>query len=182
LGAARLVGVAGEVEPIRAFVALGSNLGDRAANLNAAIERLLEAGVDVVRVSRFYENPAVGGPAGSPDFLNAVAEVRTTLEPHALLDRLLAVEAELGRVRTVRWAPRTIDLDIILYADRVIQSPRLTVPHPQMHLREFVLAPLAEIAPEAVHPVLKATAREMLDELKSNARPGLPNPTLSPKQ
>ena len=119
-------------------------------------------GVRVLRVSSLLENPAVGGPAGSPDFLNAVAEVETDLEAHGLLDVLLAVEGDMGRVRTVKWGPRVIDLDIVLYGDEVIRSPRLTVPHPEMHSRGFVLGPLAEIAPGVVHPGVGKTAREML--------------------
>ena len=112
----------------------------------AALVKLEGAGVRVVRASSFLENAAVGGPEGSPDFLNAVAEVETSLDADALLGRLLAVEAEMGRVRTVKWGPRVIDLDILLYGDEVIESPRLSVPHPEMHLRGFVLGPLVEIA------------------------------------
>ena len=152
-----------EPAPTTAYVALGSNLGDRAAALHDAVARLSAApGVAVTRVSSFLENPAVGGPAGSPPFLNAVAEVRTALAPAALLDRLLEVERAMGRERRERWGPRTIDLDLVLFGDAVIDLPDLTVPHPRMHERAFVLEPLAEIAPDAVHPVLKRTAHELV--------------------
>src|SRR3954449_5298876 len=102
---------------MRAYIGLGSNLGDREGNIRSALARLPGGGVRVVRVSSLMENPAVGGPAGSPDFLNGVVEVETSLDPHALLDRLLWVEGEMGRVRTVKWGPRVIDLDILLYGD-----------------------------------------------------------------
>src|SRR5436305_3817206 len=133
---------------------MGANLGDRAANLRDAVARLAGTpGVRVAAVSSFYDNPAVGGPAGSPAFLNAVAAVEATLSPHALLARLLEIEREMGRERREKWGPRPIDLDLVLYADRVIHDPGLAVPHPLMHERRFVLEPLAEIAPGAIHPV-----------------------------
>jgi len=154
---------------MRAHIALGSNLGEREGNIRSALARMGGKGVRVVRVSSMLENAAVGGPVGSPDFVNAVAEVETSLEAHALLDVLLAVEGEMGRVRTVKWGPRVIDLDIVLYGDRVIDSPRLTVPHPEMHLRRFVLGPLVEIAPEVMHPVLGKTARDLMEAMNPDA-------------
>ena len=146
-----------------AYAALGANLGDRAENLSSAM-KLLDGtdGIRVLRASRFIENPSVGGPADSPPFLNAVAELRTRLPPAELLERFLQVERALGRVRGERWGPRVIDLDLILYGSQIIRSPALTIPHPRMHEREFVLAPLAEVAPGVVHPVLQKSAREML--------------------
>ena len=141
--------------PITAYVALGANLGDRRGNLTRALELLGESpGVRVTNVSAFLENPAVGGPADSPPFLNAVAEVESTLTPRALLARLLEIEHALGRRRREKWDPRLIDLDLILYGDAVIDEPDLRVPHPLMHRRAFVLDPLREIAPHAIHPVL----------------------------
>jgi 2-amino-4-hydroxy-6-hydroxymethyldihydropteridine diphosphokinase len=116
-------------------------------------------------VSTFMENPAVGGPAGAPPFLNAAAEVVTSLPPDMLLARLLEIEQELGRVRREKWGPRPIDLDLLLYGDHVLDIPGLTVPHPLMHQRRFVLAPLAEIAPEALHPVFQWTIEELLEDL-----------------
>lgn len=141
--------------PVLAFIALGANLGDREANLRAALAKLAATpGVHVERVSKLLDNPAIGGPSGSPPFLNAVAAVETALPPHALLGRLLEIEKQMGRVRSERNAPRPIDLDLILYADEVIDTPELTVPHPRMHERRFVMQPLAEIAPDLVHPTL----------------------------
>jgi 2-amino-4-hydroxy-6-hydroxymethyldihydropteridine diphosphokinase len=151
------------VPPATAYIALGANLGDREQNLRAALD-LLNAtpGVRVTRVSSFLENPAVGGPPGSPPFLNAAAELETTLEPRPLLARLLEIERHLGRERREKWGPRPIDLDLLLYADRVIDEPDLKVPHPLMHERRFVLQPLAEIAPGAVHPVLRRPVDALL--------------------
>lgn len=144
-------------------MALGSNLGHREQHIRSALERLQSApATRVIRVSSLLENPAVGGPVDSPDFLNAVAEISTTLAPADLLRRLLEIEHSLGRDRRLKWSPRTIDLDLLLYGDAVINEPSLTVPHARMHERRFVLAPLAEIAPHVVHPVLKKSAAELL--------------------
>jgi len=151
---------------VTAYIALGANLGDRAANLRRALELLRESpGVDVIRVSSLIENPAVGGPANSPAFLNGAAEIRTTLSARALLDRLLEVEKQLGRVRSEKWSPRTIDLDLLLYGSQIINEPGLTVPHPLMHQRRFVLEPLSEIAPNVVHPVFNRTITDLLKSL-----------------
>ena len=148
------------------FVGLGCNLGDRRVNLDAAVSALnRRAGVRVVRVSSYVETQPVGGPPGQRPYLNAAAELDTTLSPDALLDAMQEIESDLGRVRAQRWGPRTIDLDLLLFGDRVIQSERLTVPHPRMHERRFVLAPLAEIAPQAVHPTSGKTIAELLAEL-----------------
>ncbi len=116
------------------------------------------------RVSTFIETEPVGGPPQGP-YINAAAELRTTLSPRALLDVLLDVEDELGRVRTVHWGPRKLDLDLLLYEDQIIDEPRLQVPHRHMHKRQFVLEPLGEIAPDAVHPVLGKSVRELQEEL-----------------
>lgn len=128
----------------RIYLGLGSNLGDRLANLSRAVEELAGRGVRVVRSSRVYETDPVGGPP-QPQYLNAVVEVATDLEPEELLRVCLEVESELGRTRGERWGPRTIDIDLLAYGDREIAEPDLTLPHPRMHEREFVLVPLLEL-------------------------------------
>jgi 2-amino-4-hydroxy-6-hydroxymethyldihydropteridine diphosphokinase len=158
---------------VHCFVGIGSNLGGRAANIAAALEAMRRsAGIEVVRVSRLMEFDAVGGPAGSPAFLNAAAELSTTLGSHALLKRLLEIERELGRERRIKWEPRTIDLDLLLYGQSIISSDELVVPHPLMHERLFVLEPLAEIAPEAMHPALQMTVAGLLEARKMRERQG----------
>ena len=149
----------------RAFVALGSNLGCRQANLRAAIDRLGQLG-HVTAVSGFHATRAVpesGVAATDPDFLNAAAAIETRLDARTLLDGLLEIEAGLGRDRTTTPAgPRTIDLDLLLFGDAVIAEPGLVVPHPHMHRRRFVLEPLTEIAPNVWHPGRRKTAAELL--------------------
>ena len=141
-----------------AYVALGSNLGDRGAHLEAALAALRSTeGIEVVAVSRTFETDPVGPPPQGP-YLNAAARLRTTLSPRALLERLLAIEAERGRERgAVRNAARTLDLDLLFFADLRVDEPGLTLPHPRLHQRPFVLDPLCEIAPDLVHPVLVET-------------------------
>jgi 2-amino-4-hydroxy-6-hydroxymethyldihydropteridine diphosphokinase len=132
----------------RAYVGLGANLGDRARTIRAALERLDRLrGVEVVAVSSLRETDPVGLEE-QPRFLNGAAVLETELPPRALLDALLAVERELGRTREgPRFGPRTIDLDLLLYEDRIVDEPGLTVPHPQLHERRFALEPLAELDP-----------------------------------
>ncbi|HEX5242377.1 MAG TPA: 2-amino-4-hydroxy-6-hydroxymethyldihydropteridine diphosphokinase [Tepidisphaeraceae bacterium] len=152
--------------PVTAYVALGANLGDRAANLRRALELLRKSPrIEVISASSSIENPAVGGPTNSPAFLNGAAEINTTLAPRALLDRLLEIEKQLGRIRSEKWSPRTIDLDLLLYGSQIIDEPGLTVPHPLMHERRFVLEPLAELAPDIVHPVFNRTIADLLKSL-----------------
>ena len=152
------------------YIGLGSNLGDREGNLRDALELMnAEPSITVRRVSSFIDTQPVGGPPQG-SYLNAVAEVETALEPRELLDALQRIERSLGRVRTVRWGPRTIDLDIVLLGDAVVDEPGLEIPHPRMHEREFVLRPLCELAPGALHPRLRKTAAELLAALDSRKR------------
>jgi 2-amino-4-hydroxy-6-hydroxymethyldihydropteridine diphosphokinase len=150
-----------------AYIALGSNLGDRGDYLKRALAALRQdAGIEVTRVSPVYETRPVGGPAGQGAYLNAVAEVRTERTPADLLDVLLTIETSLGRVRKERDGPRTIDLDLLLYGDRIHTDAHLTVPHPRLHERLFVLQPLAQLAPGLMHPVLKRSIADLLAELQ----------------
>lgn len=135
---------------MRAAVALGSNVGDRNAHLDAAVEALTALG-DVVAISSVYETAPVGGPP-QDDYLNAVAVLETDLEPTELLEELFAIEAAHGRERAVRFGPRTLDLDLLLFDDAVIDEPDLSVPHPRMIERRFVLEPLLEVWPDARLP------------------------------
>ena len=149
-----------------AYIALGSNLGDRTANLTAAVNALRNTPhVKVIRESTLLENPAIGGPGDSPPFLNAVAEIHTALPPIQLLHGLFEIEKELGRVRRTKWEPRIIDLDLILYGNQVIQCDELTVPHPLMHQRRFVLEPLAQLCPDFIHPIFQTTISTLLNAL-----------------
>ncbi len=131
---------------MRAFLGLGANLGDRLATLQRAADLLdAEPSIDVVRSSRVYETRPVGGPDDQPDFLNAVLHVETDLPARDLLRTCLSVEDRLGRVRSERWGARTIDIDVLTFADERIEEEDLVVPHPRMHERMFVLAPLLEL-------------------------------------
>ena len=139
--------------PVTAYIALGSNLGVRWQNIERAVKSLRGvAGIEVVKVSSNFDNPSSGGPPDAPRYLNAAAEVRTTLDPLTLIRTLLAIEAEMGRLRVEKNEPRIIDLDVLMYGDQVISTPELTVPHPRMHERAFVLKPLYEVAPHALIP------------------------------
>lgn len=141
------------MEPLfRAFIGLGSNLDDPRSQLLAALDQLAAIpGTRLVAVSSIYQSAPVG-PPDQPDYLNAVAELATSLAPEALLDALQAIETKQGRVRGRRWGERTLDLDLLLYGDQTIESERLVVPHPQMKQRAFVLIPLQEIAPGLSFP------------------------------
>ena len=156
---------------VTAYIALGSNLGDRQSHLGQALALLrAQPGISVGKVSRFHETAPVGGPAGQGNFLNAAAELQIDLPPVPLLQVLLQVEQQLGRVRRERDGPRTIDLDLLLYGDVILDVPGLSVPHPRLHERLFVLVPLAEIAANVVHPVLQRTIGAILEEIKNGSR------------
>lgn len=146
-----------------AYLSLGSNLGDRAANLRAAITQLEVAG-RLITVSSLYETQPVDVP-DQPWFLNCVAAIETDKTPKELLQLALQIEATMGRIRMREKGARNIDIDILLFGDRVVNEPGLKIPHPAMHARRFVLEPLAEIAPGARHSVLDKTSEELLTEL-----------------
>lgn len=150
----------------RAYIALGSNLGDRAAILKAALTTIGQLpGMLLLQRSSFHETAPVGGPPGQGLYLNAAAELETTMDPSALLQTLLNVEQQFGRVRSEKNAPRTLDLDLLMY-DSLCLEAEPTLPHPHMAQREFVLAPLAEIAPEALHPTAGRPIRELLSQVR----------------
>jgi 2-amino-4-hydroxy-6-hydroxymethyldihydropteridine diphosphokinase len=149
-----------------AYIALGANLGDREKNLREALRWIDETPrVRLLNVSSFLDNPSVGGPQDAPPYLNAAVEIETSLEPHALMRRLLKIEKAMGRVRSERNAPRPIDLDLLLYGDQVIDTPDLVLPHPRMHERRFVLEPLAELAGEVIHPTARIPIAELLRKI-----------------
>jgi len=146
-----------------AYLSLGSNLGDRAAHLRAALAQLETAG-RLLAVSALYETQPVEVP-DQPWFLNCVAAIETGKTPRELLKFALSIEEAMGRLRLRKKGPRIIDVDVLLFGDRVVEEPGMKIPHPGMHQRRFVLEPLVEIAPEARHPVLGKTARELLAAL-----------------
>ncbi len=159
-----------------AYIGMGGNVGDRERTLRDALARMdaLE-GVRVRRVSSMINTAPVGGPPGQNDYLNAVAEIETDLSPEALREALRSVEAALGRdrPRETRWGSRTCDLDILLVGDVVMDTDELTIPHARMHQRFFVLRPLAEVAPDVVHPVLHRTIADLLADLERTGEPPL---------
>jgi 2-amino-4-hydroxy-6-hydroxymethyldihydropteridine diphosphokinase len=147
-----------------AYLSLGSNLGNREENLREAMS-LLKALGTIAAVSSFYETEPVEVEGLQPWFLNVVVALETELTPHGLLAGALEIEREMGRQRTSRRAPRTIDIDIVMFGDTIVNAPGLVIPHPGMQHRRFVLEPLAEIAPQAEHPVLHKIAADLLREL-----------------
>ncbi|MBN1140832.1 MAG: 2-amino-4-hydroxy-6-hydroxymethyldihydropteridine diphosphokinase [Deltaproteobacteria bacterium] len=152
------------------LLALGSNLGDRRAALSGARGALERNGEILVRAwSRIFETAPQGGAPDQPRYFNAVLAVATPLSPEQLLARCQAVEREFGRERRERWGPRTLDIDILAFGDRISETPALILPHPRLHLRSFVLLPLLEVTPEWRHPRLGKTVRRMVAELPETA-------------
>jgi 2-amino-4-hydroxy-6-hydroxymethyldihydropteridine diphosphokinase len=155
----------------RIYLSLGSNIGDREANLRKALERLESLDVHVLRASRIYETEPVDY-VEQAWFLNQVVEAETALFPMQLLTRIARIERELGRTRTVPKGPRTLDIDILFYAEALVHTARLEIPHPRIAERRFVLLPLAELAPDLRHPVTRLSVRQMLEKAPTaNVRP-----------
>lgn len=154
----------------RCYIGLGSNIGDRRGALESALARLQgQAAIEITAVSSAWETSPVG-PVAQADFLNAAAELRTSLEPRGLLEALLAAESDHGRQRRRRWGPRSLDLDLLLVGGRRLEEPGLTIPHPRLASRRFVLVPLLEIAPGLVHPVSGERLADVLADLESGER------------
>lgn len=150
----------------RVFISIGSNIGDREENCREAARLIAISGrAEVVRRSRLYETEP-WGVKEQPPFVNSVVEVATELSPGGLLSLLKSIEAGMGRTPSPRWGERVIDLDILFYGSEVVSEEGLVVPHPRLHERAFVLVPLAEIAPDLIHPVMKISVRDMLNGLK----------------
>ena len=150
----------------RAYLSIGSNIGDKEVYLNQAIDELYnDDNCRVTAVSNFIETEPYG-PVEQDNFLNGCVEIETLYSPQELLKKVNEIEAEAGRVREVHWGPRTLDIDIIFYNDEIIGEPDLMIPHIEMHKRLFVLEPLKQIAPYAIHPIYKKTVSQMLEELK----------------
>lgn len=156
----------------RALIALGANIGDPRSNIDQAINKLRRI-FEVEKLSSLYRTRPVGGPPDQPDFLNAVARIIPSASPSDTMNKLLEIEKEMGRIRKERWGPRVIDLDLLDQDGMIIEEPNLTLPHPRMHERAFVLEPLAEIDPSWRHPVNGLTARLLLDKLDEKDRAGI---------
>ena len=152
---------------IGVYLLLGSNLGDRISYLRQASRLIGETVATVIQASSVYETQS-WGKTDEPDYLNQVLYIETDLHPGLLLEKLLGIETIIGRKREVKWGSRIIDIDILFYGDQTINEPQLVVPHPELHNRMFTLAPLNEIAPDFVHPVLQKKISDLKSELKSD--------------
>ena len=151
-----------------AYIGFGSNIGDRLAHIQNAIRALSKTvGINVTAVTAIYTTAPVGYEAQA-QFLNGVAAIQTSLSPLSLLHTLKDIETTIGRKHRIRWGPREIDLDILIYGDLCVQTEKLVIPHPEMHLRGFVLVPLAEIAPNLVHPVFQESIQTLRNRLEDN--------------
>jgi 2-amino-4-hydroxy-6-hydroxymethyldihydropteridine diphosphokinase len=159
----------GRKETEQVFLGLGSNVGDRLASLESALVKIAELpDCRLLRTSGFYETRPIGGPSGQANYLNAVCQIRARFSPPELLAATQRVERELGRRREEepeRWGPRRIDIDILLWGESVLDRPELVIPHPRLAERAFVLAPLAELAPDAMHPTTGLRMRELLERM-----------------
>ena len=151
------------------YIALGSNLGDRLANIRKAIELMKGEGIEIIDESSIYETEPVGYKEQGW-FLNSVVKGRTELSPGRLCKRLEKIEKSMGRESEIKWGPRIIDLDILFYENKILNGKQLQIPHSELHKRKFVLVPLEQIAPELVHPVLNNTISELLRDLKDNSQ------------
>ena len=151
-----------------AYIGFGSNIGDRLVHIQNAIHTLSKTdGITVKKISSLYKTDPVGYEAQA-QFLNGVAAIQTSLSPLALLHTLKDIETAIGRKHRIRWGPREIDLDILVYGDLCVQTEKLVVPHPEMHLRGFVLVPLAELAPDLEHPVFQESIQTLLNHLENS--------------
>lgn len=148
------------------YIGIGSNLGNRKENCLSALTALSNHDILIKKQSSLNETEP-WGVKGQPEFINMAVKVETDKTPGELLNLFKEIEKDMGRQETYKWGPRIIDLDILLYDSLVVEEPDLKIPHPLMHMREFVLTPLAEIAPEVVHPILKKTVKSLLDELEN---------------
>ena len=153
--------------PVTSYLAIGSNLGNRLINIKKSIKYLKSIQrIKLKKVSQLYETPSHGGPKNQPKYLNAVAKIETTLSPLDLLKELKAIEFKMKRKDTVRWGPRIMDLDILFYDNLFFINDKLSIPHPLLHKRIFVLKPLSEIAPNFVHPLYQKNIKELLKNRK----------------
>ncbi len=152
-----------------AFVAFGSNIGDREKYIEKAFEALDNKGITILRKSQIYETEPYGYEE-QEKFLNGVIKIETKMTPRELLNTLLEIESDIGRVRTVRWGPRVVDLDIIFYDEQIICETDLKIPHQDMHNREFVLKPMCDIEPNFEHPILKKTISKLYEELLNHTK------------